>query len=187
MDLSIRYICIDPLYLLLVGVPGYEPLEELVARFPGLREVMKFYERNFFVPVGRGTITMLKGDDGEYREDCRIRGLYVVDRKQLHRVGSDRRIKQDFLVAWLDNPKREPDYYSGLWRDLPKGATLYLRDIATFCSQFGVFGQYGCNDNLNHHYTGPDDPRLPQEPEWQAAFAAAWAEALELEGLGAPL
>jgi hypothetical protein len=169
-----------------VSTPGYEPLDSIVAQFPGLSTAMKFYERNLFVPVRLGTITTPRGRDAVYRDDCKVRGLYVVDRAQLRRRGSDRRIKQDYLVAWLDDPKRPPDYYSGQWRNIPPAAKLYLRDIATFCGQVGVLKQYGCDDNLDHHYTGPDDPRLKMEDPWPAAFADAWREALELEGLSAP-
>jgi hypothetical protein len=111
----------------------------------------------------------------------KVRGIYVVDRSQLRRVRSDRLIKQDYLVVYTDG--REPTYYSGRWKNMLPAAKLYFQPIEAFCSSgLGVLGQYGCPDRLNHHYA-EGDADLPQEPEFQRAFADALARARALEGL----
>jgi hypothetical protein len=163
------------------SLTGAEPLDQLVRMFPGLDDVMKVYRRDKFVPVALGLRTTPTNAAGVYRTDVKVRGIYVVDRSQLHRIRSDRLIKQDYLVVFTDG--RAPTYYSGRWTNMPRAAQLYFHPIADFCSSgLGVLGQYGCPDKLNHHYA-EGDANLPQEPAFQQAFADALAEGRALEGL----
>jgi hypothetical protein len=163
------------------ALSGAEPLDEIVQRFAGLVDVMNVYRRDRFVPVRLGLRTTPKDAQGVYRSDLKVRGIYVVDRRELHIGASTRVIKQDFLVVFTDG--RVPTYYSGRFANVPPTGHLYLREIQQFCRDVGVLGQYGCPDRLNHHYAAAD-PDLPQEPEFRSAFAEAIAEGRLLEGLG---
>ncbi len=166
------------------------PLHELIARYPELREVMKFFNVERFVPVMVNTCTIPQKRDGTYMTDCLVYGIFVVDREEVARLGSTRIIRQDYFVAWLDGDKvREVRYYSGprekAWRSTPPA---FWTHIEKFCDEFAGPGNcYGCKVRdgkvLPTHWYSENDADLPMDPQpvWRLAFdlALAWARHME--------
>lgn len=150
----------------------------LIDEWPPLRVIMKALQPHY-VFVRRYLRTIPKiGDTDEYRQDAFVNGLYVVD------VGAVRRndtpqIEQDYLVQWRDGRTPEVSYYSGKPESMRAVYPEIWQLIELFCPEFGAGGQYRC-PKLSHHYSGLDDPDLPQEEPWPRYFAAAMERARAL-------
>lgn len=174
---------------------GFETLTELLLQFPELHAVAKAYSPDY-VLVPLTTITTPRDAQFKYRKDCKVRGIFVVTRAESFVRGSRCVIKQDYLVQWLNGRKPSLTYYSGLTPRLKKAArglaNIELRHIKQFCKDFGVDGDYGCEQLgrtllPTHHYTRTHR-HLPKEREWVLAFqfALAWARKKERARSGGP-
>jgi hypothetical protein len=151
------------------------PLAQVEAQNPDLfRAMMKHHRPARFVLVGQVIISFPRGNE------CHVYGIFTIDKEMLR--GGDPAapvIKQDFLVYEPGSDPARAVYYTGM----PERPDATYEHIDRLCERFGE-PHYGCarrDDGgwrcADHHYRLDELDRLPVEPEFRAAIAAAIARA----------
>jgi len=138
---------------------------------PDVAVVMKKNNRVGFVQADALVLSQPPG------ASCQVYGIFTVDKKMLAsgEFGAPV-VKQDFLVHDGTVEPPEVTYYTGFPAPGPH------KSIEAFCERFGsphygceqVKGRWRCGD---HHYALDEFDRLPIEPEFRRAIAAAIKQA----------
>lgn len=147
------------------------PLAQVEAENPDLfRAMMKHHKPARFVLVGQVIISFPRANE------CHVYGIFTIDKEML-RTGDAGApvIKQDFLVYEPGSDPARAIYYTGM-AERPDAT---YQHIDRLCERFGE-PHYGCRCRddgswrcADHHYRLDEIYRLPAEPEFRAAIAAA--------------
>ncbi len=155
--------------------PLIRTLAEMERNAPDVASIMKKNNPKGFVLCDAFVLSQPEG------MPCQVYGIFTVDRKALASAAASAPvIKQDFLVHDQTVDPPEITYYTGLRAPGPH------KSIEEFCQRFGapnygcerIGGRWRCRD---HRYPLNEFDRLPKEPEFRRAIAAAIQEARKRE------
>lgn len=142
----------------------FKKLENVLKKYPGIKEFAKIYNNKRFEPVGFVIYSFPKYVNGSPNKNSQIIGLWVFDKERIRNSRSGQ-ICEDFIE--YNQSKKNYTYYSGGWNIPP---SPNHKSICEFCKKFGkdntgCWKEYGCQPNgkINGHRYDITDKNLPKE------------------------